>query len=134
VTLLVVFIIDKIAEKESILPASLFISKYIGNKDVNEYRNYGALLGVIYGSLVGGFVAVVLPIVSPTIVNIFVWGVPVGLMIGIIGSKFWMETVLGVEMSWKVVDRPVMRSHIKFIMVNIVYGIVVVGMIIYGIV
>ena len=134
ITLLIVSVMDKRVENKSILPASLFVSKYIGSGDADEYLNQGVLLSIIYGSLVGGIVAIILPIVSATVVNVLVWGVLVGLVVGIIGDKFGMEVVLGVKMDWGWEGKPVMQSRIKFMVVNIIYGIIVTGILIYGIV
>mgnify|MGYP006105440553 CR=1 FL=1 len=134
ITLLIISVMDKRVGNKSILPASLFVSKYIGSGDVDEYLNQGVLLSIIYGSLVGGIVAIMLPIVSATVVNALVWGVLVGLIVGIIGDKLGMEIVLGAKMEWGWEGKPVIQSRIKFMVVNIIYGIIVTGILIYGIV
>jgi|TARA_B100001750_G_scaffold229985_1_gene225986 hypothetical protein len=134
ITLLIVSVMDKRVGNKSILPASVFVSKYIGSGDADGYLNQGILLSIIYGSLMGGIVAIMLPIVSMTIVNVLVWGVLVGLIVGIIGDKFGMEIVLGMKMDWVWEGKPVIQSRIKFMVVNIIYGIIVTGMLIYEIV
>ena len=73
ITLLIVSVMDKRVGNKSILPASVFVSKYIGSGDADGYLNQGILLSIIYGSLMGGIVAIILPIVSMTIVNVLVW-------------------------------------------------------------
>ena len=134
IKLLIVSVMDKRVGNKSILPASIFVSKYIGTGEADEYLNQGILLSIIYGSLMGGIVATILPIISMTIVNVLVWGVLVGLIVGIIGDKIGMEIVLGMKMDWVWEGKLVIQSRIKFMVVNIIYGIIVTGILIYEIV
>ena len=46
ITLLIVSVMDKRVGNKSILPASIFVSKYIGTGEADEYLNQGILLSI----------------------------------------------------------------------------------------
>ena len=132
IALLINFVLNKNIEQDGPLPGALFISKYIGHKDPREYQKEGLVISVVYACLLGGIISMLFAGIITAMGMVILVGLLIGGGVGIINEKVWMQKILGIRMDWGWKNRSVSQSRIKFMFTNIIYGMVVLGIITYG--
>lgn len=99
-------------------PTAALLAKFRGGEP-EEYKMPGMLLHLIYGSVAGAVLVLVVNAVMPGITSLTAW-LGIGLAYGIVlllgGAMGWVKGVIGME--------PDKEMMITFTVVHVVYGLV----------
>jgi len=109
-------------------PTALFLSKYVGDGDPDEYMMPGMALHMSYGVIAGGVFAVGIAILGVSVASLgsgLLWGLAYGVLLFAGAAVFWMNIVLGLDADTKMIG--------MFLFFHLIYGAVFGGWVGFGI-